>query len=249
MPTWNIESAQKAGTNGWHFQDRIAVWDLTNNVRVAAVFDGHGPSDDAVDYCCARIKELITEAAAYTAQIQLKEACATLAKEVLEKEGGTTCSIALLFPNGFVSTAIIGDSPIASLMNDRQVFVGEEHNIRSNKNEAEAAIARGGIIRDGYLYAPHHNQGIQLARSLGDGVVSMVLSTEPSIESFTVSEGYFLFLASDGLVDLSSIKGNFQFSRIIDWIHRDIDPKTIVERSHAYWEDSDDISLVVCRYT
>jgi serine/threonine protein phosphatase PrpC len=248
MPKWHITSAQKEGVRGWNFQDRIAVWDLKDSVRAAAVFDGHGEVDDVVDHCFVRIKSLLTEATPETADECLKEALATLAHEVRAKGGGSTCSIALLFPNGFVATAVIGDSPIVSWRDAQNLFVSEEHNVRSNQKEAEAAIARGGIIKDGYLYAKHHNGGIQLTRALGDSVVSMVLSTEPALASFTVAPRHSVFLATDGLIDLSSGKGEFQISRLIEWIHKGVEPREILNRSHAYWEDGDDMSLIICAF-
>lgn len=248
MPEWTITQAQRAGTSGWSFQDRIAIWNLNDGVRAAAVFDGHGERDDVVDHCFVRIKELLLEATVETAEERLAQAFATLGKESITKEGGTTCSAVLLFPNGFVSTAVIGDSPIVSYVCPDRVFVSKEHNVRSNKAEAAAAVARGGIVKDGRLYAPHSNGGTQVARAFGDGELSMVLSTEPDIESFTVDKGHFLYLATDGLIQLGTIWSEGQMGRTTQMIQEGVDPRTILNRSHAYWEGTDDMSLIVCVY-
>lgn len=249
MP-WHIASAQSHGTSGWLFQDRIAIWECGEGSYGVAVFDGHGERSEAVEHCATRVASLLADCTFQNAAERITGACSTLAKEVREKEDGTTCSLALLFPDGSVVCAVIGDSPIFGLRSKDTIVVSEEHNIRSNRAEADAAEARGGIIKNGYLYAKHHNHGIQLGRSLGDSLVSNVLSVEPSIASTRIEPGYFLCVASDGVVDLSWEGANaLQVKEVIDALEEGESAEHVIGSMRENWKKTDDMSLIVCRYT
>jgi serine/threonine protein phosphatase PrpC len=79
--------------------------------------------------------------------------------------------------------------------------VSEEHNVRTNLREREAAIARGGEYGEGYLFKPGSVGGLQMSRALGDNYLEGVLSREPATDVFRIGAKSIVIVASDGVFD------------------------------------------------
>lgn len=246
---WNVSAAERPSGKRTN-QDRHLVLRLACGATCVAVLDGHGHDNDAVDHVFRRLPELIgSVVTGAEATSHLRSVFATLAEETSGYQSGTTCSVALLYPNGLVTSAVLGDSPIIARCNAKKLFFGEEHNIRSNTRERRAAEKRGGICGGGYLYTPTSRHGLQVARAFGNKDLSQVLSREPSIESFDVAPGYYLLLCSDGFISLSdraySIRMLECFERIERWATAEELIAWSAETKRT--KHSDDSTIVLCR--
>lgn len=115
-------------------------------------------------------------------------------------ESGSTISVAVILESHKkISVAVLGDSPVVVLDKNGELHVSPEHNIRSNPAEREAVEKRGGIYKDGYVFAEKDGDGIQLSRILGDSHLSRIVSREPDV--YTIFDPQWALLASDGIFD------------------------------------------------
>lgn len=117
---------------------------------------------------------------------------------------GSTASIVFLpKANDFAVVGVMGDSPVIIGTSPTGVWLGPDHNVRTNPAEADAALARGGIVAGGYLWTDYSDlgDGIQMTRALGDAAFERVMNKSPEISRVPVDD--FILVASDGLSDPS----------------------------------------------
>lgn len=247
---WNVSAAERPSGKRVS-QDRHLVLRLACGATCVAVLDGHGPDNDAVDHVFSCLPKLIGNIVARAeAATILRSVFSALAEETSGYRSGTTCSVALLYPNGDVTNAVLGDSPIIARRDAKQLFISEEHNIRSNASERAAAETRGGVCEGGYLYTPTSRHGLQIARAFGDRELAKVLSREPSIESFNVASGYYLFLCSDGFISLSDKIYPVQVLKCFERIENGETAEEIIvwPAGMEQTKHKDDSTLIICRY-
>jgi serine/threonine protein phosphatase PrpC len=169
------------------------------------VFDGHG--SEAVSVILAdKIPELWANALSFEKSPQqvFTEVFAAANELTRTYSSGSTASLVFI-PAGEVVAhiAVLGDSPVIAEKVDGILFIGPDHNARSNPQERSAAIVRGGIYMGGYIYREisDYAQGIQMTRVLGDRELEGVVDRTPEV--FTIELGNFLFVGSDGSLDPS----------------------------------------------
>jgi len=103
----------------------------------------------------------------------------------------------------------IGDTRIVVRNRYGQFFVSPEHNVRTNKEERNAAKKRGGVYENEYIWIPQslaHDRkpkGRQISRAIGDVQMGNVISHEPHIYSLPIGPESAVLIASDGLFDPS----------------------------------------------
>lgn len=114
---------------------------------------------------------------------------------------GSTASLAFIpTDESRAVIAVLGDSPVIVERLRGDIWIGPDHNARSNMEERASAILRGGIYDQGYLWHGLDGiNGLQLTRALGDVGMGDVLNRIPEV--FTVRLGNFLLIGSDGLLD------------------------------------------------
>lgn len=214
------------------------------------VFDGHGGAFTAA--WLRQNAELALERFLNTVgdiQEALRYTVRYLAELTNENRDGSTLSLAFI-PNYTgkteVYTAQIGDSPIIVQDKNGKLDYGSDHNVRSNHIEADKAIARGGIVHSGYLFADYSGDGLQMARALGDATLAKVLSREPDLRYFEMGENSFILMGSDGLFDPSH--ANIEHQHIaVDLVLDGIAAETLV--NHALNAPTrDNVTAIIVRF-
>lgn len=171
---------------------------LVPGEAILAVFDGHG-GDECAEYCAANLPSIVEE----VGDGPLKKVFEILHERTREFHSGCAASIVRIDEDAArIEVGILGDAPVILRPRGGERFwVAPEHNIRSNMEEAEKAVERGGVICNGYLYDPVTDAGLQMSRALGDASLDKVLLREPEIFSFPIGPGGYVLVASDGILD------------------------------------------------
>jgi serine/threonine protein phosphatase PrpC len=180
------------------------------------VFDGHGGAECSA--FCADVFPSILQR-----KPVLQDALEELNVETRSMHSGSTASVVFL-PKGNTKAhvAVLGDSPVIIKRVDGSIWIAPEHNVRTNKVEAEAAKARGGFVSGGYLFAHYDGSGLQMSRALGDAALDGILLRTPEIFEHELGENSFVLVATDGAVDPAHSSGSYgtaPTSPIDDLIH------------------------------
>jgi len=112
------------------------------------------------------------------------------------------------------------------------LWIAPEHNVRSNKAEADAAIARGGLIGGGYLMASYIGSGLQMSRAFGDASLSSVLNREPEIFTLNLDKYSWVLVATDGAFDPAHTS-DAGSKAVLDLVQYGKDAQSIVDRALA----------------
>jgi serine/threonine protein phosphatase PrpC len=214
-----------------------------------AVFDGHGGaqvSHLASERFPVLFVNEITEPGT-TPREAFERSIAKLNLETQHFVPGSTLSAVFVPAKGDTATcAVIGDSPIVIKDAEGKTNVGPEHNVRTNKAEAEAAKKRGGFIYGGYLSASYSGPGLQMARALGDSELSKVLSRTPDIYEVKLGKGSFVVVATDGAFD----PGHYEFDKaaeaVVELVDKGGDAAAIVDRAVKI-PTGDNVTAIVVR--
>lgn len=200
------------------------------------VFDGHGGdtvADIAQEEFPGMLVDELGEPGA-TPQDVLLKAFARLNEATKSHYQGSSASVVFLPWSGdLVHVAVLGDSPVVIKRADGSIWHGPDHNVRSNKDEAAAAQARGGFIINGYLTAHFSGPGLQMARALGDVELAKVLSRTPEISTQVLGVGSFVLVATDGAFDPGHENTNEAADEIVALIQSGGDAQAIVNRAVA----------------
>ena len=200
------------------------------------VFDGHGGYE-----CAHKASEMfpglfvdeLGEPGA-TPQDAFLKAFEQLNDTTKDMHEGTTASVAYIpWSADIVHVAVLGDSPVIVKRGDGSIWIAPEHNVRTNKAEAEAAIARGGIVDRGYLFTDLGDNaiGLQMARALGDKDLDKVLNRVPEISSQVLGIGSFVLVCSDGALDPGHRDAEAAAKSVIEIIQTGGDAQNIVSRA------------------
>ncbi len=169
-----------------------------------AVFDGHRSAETsalAADQLVPLFKyQLETNSVPMTALFET--VFATLRDLTVDHLSGSTASIAFISADAQeVTIGVLGDSPIAILDAQGQMFLGADHNVRTNLQERSAAEERGGVYREGYLEDRRQpGTGLQMGRALGDRELDRILSRSPDIQTIPLGGRGIVMVGSDGLL-------------------------------------------------
>ncbi len=170
-------------------EDRLFESRPADRVHVLAAIDGHGGAQAAelvvqtlAGFCSAAGdgSERWFRSPEQLARRAIEEA-ATVTRE--EWSGAVlTLVIALDTEDGVdLVWAQLGDTLAMWRNTDGEIERTPDHNCRSNPEERDAAVARGGVYRSGYIMSPEGIGGLQPARSLGDAYMGSIASKEPDI--------------------------------------------------------------------
>jgi len=190
-------------------EDRSVVYWVPDEGYLLATFDGHGGSECA-DYCAKNLVELYYKAYKQefctSYESLLKTIFHFLNQNTDSMGSGCAASIAFIPKDGSsVVVGVLGDAPILVKQADGKLWLAPEHNVRTNREEASAAVKRGGFVQSGYLFVRQSisAQGLQMSRALGDRWLGPVLNREPEIFRLPLGPNSWVLVGSDGLFDPS----------------------------------------------
>jgi serine/threonine protein phosphatase PrpC len=171
-----------------------------------AVADGHGGAG-AAEICQSLIMDYILDPNEETVENHLRVFFQELNKATIHiTRGGAVISIACILEKAdLVAVAILGDAPVFVLDKVGAFHRSPDHNIRTNRDELDRALARGAVYADrGYIYPPDHSFGLQFGRALGNSNFGRILSREPEV--YIVKNPLWVAVLSDGALDPSHEK-------------------------------------------
>lgn len=243
---WKITSHSQSGGKD---QDRFFVEKNPQASRdyLVGIFDGHGKSDEVVEHCRSGFLSRLVSANPPQMLKYLREIFETIAEEIatLRLKGGSTAAVAYLGADGVVEIGILGDSMVVANKGDRGLFVSPQHNVRSNYKEREAAINRGGVFSGAYIRDPSTGHGLQLGRACGDLDMGRIISHVPEILKFNVSEGDWVVVTSDGVLEAGSSDYRQEQRKLVQMVDEGAEAEDLVKyfqpRTH------DDATAIVCR--
>jgi len=202
-----ITTAQIKGPRSTQ-EDRFVVATVSEGALLA-VMDGHGGAEVA-DYVARHLKAAWeTIRPEYDVAPKMRQVVTALHMMTNEYHAGSTLSLVFIPTHEKVAyVAVLGDSPVIVSQPNGTLHISPDHNVRTNSDEARAAMSRGAVIVGGYMHAgvlhtePYHfgcGPGLQMTRALGDVELDSVLDRNPDV--YSVPLGEFVLVASDGLFD------------------------------------------------
>lgn len=202
-----IKSLTKAEAKGNRsYMEDTSVIDNHSDMKghFLGVFDGHG-GDDVSMYCEGAAADMF---ALFLSDggIPTKALFSTVERlsSVVDSGmfyGGSTASMVYIPSEGSEAyVAVIGDSPVIVYSPSKGVWFGPDHNVRSNPEEMNAAVARGGHMYGGYI-CNARGSGLQMGRALGDPALRGILSRIPEVFTVDIEEGGWILVGTDGLFD------------------------------------------------
>ena len=197
-----VSLAQAQGTREYQ-EDRFGVSHFYGGT-LAWVADGHG-GEEASEEIAKRIHEKWILYDNANVETQIRDLYRGLDLQTCEMESGAVLSLVYMPRRApLIYVAVLGDSPVI-VKSGSNIFIGPDHNARSNQVERDAAVARGAIYMNGYVCEPHFDgHGLQMTRALGDHGLGWFLNREPEIRSLGFGEyGDWVLVASDGVLDPS----------------------------------------------
>ena len=196
------------------YQEDTFVTASMEQGTLLAVFDGHGGGACSM-LCSKRLVSTFMHAieieAAKAALSErptdwkevLRLTCAALDALTNDMPYGSTASIVFILKDESAAfIAVLGDSPVVARMTGGSIYVGPDHNVRSNENEKRAAEKRGGHYGGGYIWNNEFGsraRGLQMGRAFGDSNMGKIVTKEPEICQIPL--GSWLLVGSDGLFD------------------------------------------------
>ena len=194
------------------YQEDRSVITVHGDTVLLAVLDGHGGADVA-EHCALHLRALEDLP---TTEANIYRLVRDLAIEVADHEAGSTLSLMVIRPDAAI-VAVLGDSPVLMFDIDGRFHVGPEHNVRTNLAERKAAVARGGVYSNGYIWDGMHGPGLMMSRALGDVELRGILSYTPAV--CTIPSPRWALITSDGALD----PGHAETDALIDDVRRLVD--------------------------
>jgi serine/threonine protein phosphatase PrpC len=242
----NITTATNQGEQDYQ-EDRLLT-EQNNCGALLAVADGHGDDADTASLVCQELPKIWSTRKTGS---ETRQNISTLFRKLNQltsaNTSGTTLSMAWVsLESKTLYTGILGDSLVAVNNPEQELWVGPEHNARSNPEERDAAIKRGAVFDGRYLY--YRGRGLQISRSLGDSALAPILNRSPEIFVVPIVRGSVILIASDGI--FSSWRDHYdtahRFAWVLDIIHHDGDAQAIVNDAVQHGA-MDNVTVVLCR--
>jgi serine/threonine protein phosphatase PrpC len=245
----------------WVNQDAHLELNLSENIRLLGVFDGHGPLGAQVSN---RVKSVFAEmgpaiASASDIQAAFQQAFARARNQIysdgIGNQAGTTATVALVDSVAQrVCIAHVGDST-AIVIDPRGniVFRSQDHKPDA-QGEAQRLLSYGTQVRDGRV--PLNGRpgcSLAMSRAIGDfAYTQQGVTAEPDIVSTRFEPGSSLLLASDGVWDMLP---KDQVVRMVMQSTPQESAQRIVSAAHANWASElhiqcshiDDITAVLVK--
>jgi serine/threonine protein phosphatase PrpC len=215
-------------------EDRYLVHGMVDGVLLA-VMDGHNGNsvaDICQDYLPALwdVTALTSTAGKRSFDKVLGLVVAQLDAMTREYSSGSTIALAFVPHDGSrVYLATLGDSLVVVRDPLNMCHTSVTHNVRSNLDERQAAIMRGGAYADGYMWNHPLACGLQMGRALGDGPMGPMISKIPDIGFYEL--GDFVLLATDGVFDPGHSSSAQAVAEVVAMIDAGAGAEAIVERA------------------
>ena len=214
------------------------------------VFDGHGGSQCA-EHCVEEFPKVLKYWMDNEDDVTLllKETFEEIAEDTNHMRDGCAASVVLINAQRTrVTVAVLGDSPVlvkqAMFPYSGKIWTAPEHNVRSNMAEADAAIARGGYVSQGYLFGSGSN-GLQMSRAFGDASLDSVLNREPEVFTLNLDKNSWVLVATDGAFDPAHVSDSGS-KAVLDLVKAGKDAQAIVDRALAA-RTGDNITAILWR--
>ncbi len=222
-----------------------------------AIFDGHGgkevaevASKNLLNFFSQEHDNLKTKGQV-DYKILLKSVTSRLSRSVEEYSSGSTMSLVFISRSeeNAAYVAVLGDSPIVISNLDGNLFIGPEHNVRSNLIERKLAKKRGGFYSGGYIWNEETGSGLQMSRALGDvDKFGHILSRQPEIMRVDIGKDSIILVGSDGLFDPKhTTNSREEAKRFIAMIRGGAEAKDLVDDALAR-ETGDNVTAIVFRF-
>jgi serine/threonine protein phosphatase PrpC len=215
-----------------------------------AVFDGHG-GNFVAQLASERLPEIfadeiVKEGATPRSAIESAIQRVNILTQAYDE--GSTVSLAFVPSEGSkVVCAVMGDSPIIVRDAAGNHSISPDHNVRTNKAEAEAAVKRGGFIANGYLCQDWNGGGLQMARALGDAYLNRVLSRVPDIYEVEINDQSWILVGTDGLFDPAHYNFKEAAKQVIEEIEKGAEAQALVDRAVTL-QTGDNVTAIVARF-
>ena len=218
-----IDTSHFSAIGKRYYQEDRYVLSTGNFGWLLAIMDGHN-GDKTAGYCHEHLLEI------FFATYSLIDTIKTLNEQTKNFESGSTISVVHI-PNdaSVANVAVLGDSPIIIKIKDGSIFVSPEHNVRTNLLEREAAIKRGGIYEEGYIFDDRLHYGLQMSRALGDSFLDSILNREPEVYEVELGPESFVAVFSDGVIDPGHKDSKTQIDRLIKLIENGANAQKLVD--------------------
>lgn len=226
-------------------EDRYFIAEVPDGTLVG-VFDGHG-GDEASSVLADSFANFWSaiDGDCYThALLETFKMADSLTKQY---HSGSTASVVFIPKNEKMAyIAALGDSPVLAEKSDGTVFIGPDHNARSNPEERSQAIARGGIYQNGYMWSDYgdNSSGLQMTRAFGDVACRNFLNRIPEV--FEIPLGNWLLVGSDGLFDPKHMDGRSSYDDVLACIRNDNTAEHMVQQAVAL-PTNDNVTAILWR--
>ena len=171
---------------------------------ILAVADGHGGDQVSRFLCSANGLEATWEEKYkpdLPAEVVIKGVWASLQISTHHLSAGACLSLVFIpHPGNRAYIAVSGDAPVLIRLGE-YLYVGPDHNVRTNSKELRAAVARGGVAANGYVWEMSTQKGLQMARAFGDAFMGNLIDRDPEIQTVDLQKDSWILVASDGLFD------------------------------------------------
>lgn len=209
----DVNSATDQGGRLYQEDRFVVIQHYTPEVKgwLLGVMDGHGGAEVA-EFCEKNIDSFFKILLPKPLMMPdiLRKLTYMLNEKTKHMDSGSTVSLVYIHEandrgdaaRAFV--AILGDSPVMIKDKNGDLVMSMEHNARTNLTEREAAIQRGAVYYDGYIWDDPNSDtrnGLQLTRALGDSALAKFLNREPEVYAVDLGRESFVAVMSDGVVD------------------------------------------------
>ena len=226
-------------------QDRFTVLRKKAGILLG-VMDGHGDEVDVAEYASRELPRVWQSLPRIGIKMKVTSSVSQINHATRQSLSGSTLSMVWVPSRGKNAyVGVLGDSPVAIRKCDGTIWVGPEHNAISNKQEREAAMARGASFDGTYLR--RGDFGLQMSRSLGDAELDSILDRTPEVAVVPIDRGSTIIVASDGMFYPSHTTDRVaDFSILFEMLDQGGDASTIVENA-VDRRTRDNVTAIVCK--
>lgn len=196
-----ITRSQSIGRRRTQEDHLVLTYESSSNAYVMAAIDGHGG-----DECADLVETLVAKFSLASSLEDLMSIRDVLNQWVLSLHESTKhlasgCALTLaIIHNKHCYAAVLGDCSIAWLKKDSW-SLGPTHNFSESPEEVLAALSRSDKSFEYGPYVCIGEEGLAMGRSLGDLKFNEMLSREPDIVDFSLSDVTHIVLCTDGALD------------------------------------------------
>lgn len=246
--TMKITTAQQQGLRPYQ-EDTYGVFKYPDGGTLLAVFDGHGGKEASTilgEFLKSTPNPIWTlDKSALGTLFKTFDALTELCKS------GTTASLVYITPDhNKAYVAVLGDSPVIIFDKNNNIWTSPEHNVRTNGDEVQKVLARGGNVYNGYAFKKAESwgaqtqQGLQLSRAFGNYGLREILSQEPELFEIELGPYSWVLVASDGLLDPGHKNTEERINQIVTMVTYGGNAETLVNNAIEK-KTGDNVSAIV----